>query len=187
MGLSDVLRMVAPLLLFPLVVGCADVGYRERSTVAHTRYATIENYADEQFLPEQVDDLLEEVAGILNVDLSSSKPKVRVMVMSSGRISDLYRQIVTVAPHGADARALYLPGANFVAIPYFSRQILGHELAHYLTDHYLKSTPRRNWERIALMVEDALPGTPRVVTRRSPTPDTTAARMALLPFAVPSN
>jgi len=78
-------------------------------------------------------------------------------------------------------------GSNFVAIPYYSRQILGHELAHYLTDHYLKSTPRRNWERIALMVEDALPDTPRVVTRRLPAPDTTAARMALLPFATPSN
>ena len=89
--------------------------------------------------------------------LLPSTPKVRIMVMSSARIADLYRQIVTVAPHGADARALYLPGANVVAISHYSRTVLGHELAHYLTDHYLKSTPRRNWERIALMVEDALP------------------------------
>jgi hypothetical protein len=89
------------------------------------------------------------------------------MVMPAARIADLYRQVATVAPHGADARALYLPGVNVVAIPYYSRTTLGHELAHYLTDHYLKSTPRQSWERIALMVEDALPGTPRIVARRS--------------------
>jgi hypothetical protein len=78
---------------------------------------------------------------------------------------------VTVPPHGADVRALYFPRASLVAIPHYSRRVLGHELAHYLTDHYLKSTPRRSWERIARMVEDALPDTPRVVARRAPTPD----------------
>ena len=107
------------------------------------------------------------------------------MVMSPGRIADLFRQIVTVAPHGADARALYLPGANLIAIPYYSRSVLGHELAHYLTEHYLKSTPRQSWERIALMVEDALPDTPRVVSRRSPAPDAVALRTVLAPVDHP--
>ena len=32
---------------------------------------------------------------------------------------------------------------------------------------YLKETPGRNWERIAFMVEDALPDTPRAVARRA--------------------
>ena len=129
MGLSDVLRVLAPLVLLPAVLGCADVGYRERSTLAHTRYATVENFGDEHIAAEQIDDLLEEVAEILNVTLSPSTPKVRIMVMSAGRIADLYRQIVTVAPHGADARALYLPGANVVAIsllqPDYSRPRAG--------------------------------------------------------------
>jgi hypothetical protein len=168
LGLSNALRILAPLALFPMVVGCAEVSYRDRSTLSHTRYATVENFGDEQIAAEQIGDLLEEVAEILDVTLSPDKPKVRVMVMPAARIADLYRQVVTVASHGADARALYLPGANLVAIPYYSRTILGHELAHYLTDHYLKSTPRWSWERIALMVEDALPDTPRIVARRSP-------------------
>jgi len=187
MSLSDALRILAPLVLVPAVLGCADVSYRDRSTLTHTRYATVENFGDQQIAAEQVDDLLEEVAEILNVTLNPRTPKVRVMVMPAGRISDLYRQLVTVAPHGTDARALYLPGANVVAIPYYSRTLLGHELAHYLTDHYLKSTPRRNWERIALMVEDALPGTPRIVARRSPAPDDLAARTTLAPLAAPAN
>jgi hypothetical protein len=109
------------------------------------------------------------------------------MVMSASRIADLYRHLVTAAPHGADARALYLPGTNVVAIPYYSRTLLGHELAHYLTDHYVKLTPRRSWERIAVMVEDVLPDTPRIVTRRSPGPDTVAARTLLAPIAAPVN
>jgi hypothetical protein len=76
---------------------------------------------------------------------------------------------VTVLGHGTDARALYFAGANLVVIPYYSRTILGHELAHYLTDQYLKATPRRNWERIAQMVEDALPLT-APVARPAPVP-----------------
>jgi hypothetical protein len=107
--------------------------------------------------------------------------------MPAGRIADLYRQIVTVTAHGADARALYLPGANVVAISHYSRTVLGHELAHYLTDQYLKATPRRDWERIAMMVEDALPETPRTVARRSPAFDVVAARTLLAPIALPAN
>jgi hypothetical protein len=170
-----------------VVLGCAETSYRERSTLAQTRYATVENFGDEQISAEQIDDLLEEVAGILNVTLSPSKPKVRVMVMSAARIADLYRQVVTVAPHGADARTLYLPGANVVAIPYYSRTVLGHELAHYLTDHYLKSTPRRSWERIAVTVQDALPDTPHVAVRKSPAPGAVAARIALALIAASAN
>ena len=186
MGLSRARRIVAPLALLPVVLGCADVAYQERSALTHTRYATVENFGEEQITAEQVDTLLEEVAEILDVTLLPSTPKVRIMVMSSARIADLYRQIVTVAPHGADARALYLPGANVVAISHYSRTVLGHELAHYLTDHYLKSTPRRNWERIALMVEDALPSTPRIVARRAPGADVVATRALLAPPA-PAN
>jgi hypothetical protein len=92
----------------------------------------------------QIGDLLEEVAGILNVTLTPGTPKVRITVVSPGRIADLYRQVVTVPPHGADVRALYFAGVTLVAIPHYSRRALGHELAHYLTDHYLKSTPRRS-------------------------------------------
>ena len=187
MGLSDVFRALAPLVLLPVVVGCADVGYRDRSALDHGRYTTVENFRDEQITAEQVDGLLEEVAEILNVTLSPGTPKVRVMVMPADRIADLYRQVVTVAPHGADARALYLPGASLVAIPYYSRTLLGHELAHYLTDHYLKSTPRRSWERIARMVEDELPDTPRIVARPSPAPDVLAAGTVLVPIAAPAN
>ena len=183
MGLSRVRSIVAPLALLPVVLGCADVTYQDRSALSHTRYAAVENFGDEQITGEQVDSLLEEVAAILDVTLLPSTPKVRIMVMSPGRIADLYRQVVTVAPHGADARALYLPGANVVAISQYSRTILGHELAHYLTDNYLKSTPRWNWERIALMVEDALPSTPPIVARRSPGSDALAARTLLVPIA----
>jgi hypothetical protein len=183
MGLSRVRSIVAPLALLPVVLGCADVSYQERSALSHTRYAAVENFGDEQITAEQVDSLLEEVAAILDVTLLPSTPKVRIMVMPSGRIADLYRQLVTVAPHGADARALYLPGANVVAISHYSRSVLGHELAHYLTDHYLKSTPRGNWERIALMVEDALPSSPRILARRAPGSDALAARPLLGPMA----
>ena len=52
------------------MLGCADVGYRDRSTLAHTRYAAVENFGDEYIAAEQIDDLLEEVADILNVSLS---------------------------------------------------------------------------------------------------------------------
>jgi hypothetical protein len=178
-SLSRAWRIVAPLVLLPVVLGCADVAYRERSSLTHTRYATVENFGEEQITAEQVDTLLEEVAEILDVTLLPSTPKVRIMVMPSGRIADLYRQVAAVTPHGADARALYLPGANVVAISHFSRTVLGHELAHYLTDHYLRSTPRANWERIALMVEDALPSSPRIVARRAPGLEAFAARPAL--------
>jgi hypothetical protein len=50
-----------------------------------------------------------------------------------------------------------------------------------LADQYLKSTPRRNWEHIAIMIEDALPDTPRIVARRAPAPDALTPRTVLAP------
>ena len=187
MCLSQVLRALAPIALLPLIVSCAGVNYRERATISQTRYATIENFSDEEITAEQVDGLLEEVAEILDVRLAPDTPKVRIMVTSPSRIADLYRHVTVVAAHGADAVALYFPGASLVMIPSYDRTILGHELAHYLTDHYLKSTPRRNWERIAHMVEGKLPAAPRFVARRSPAPDTLATQAALAPFAALAN
>jgi hypothetical protein len=182
-GLSRAWKIVAPLALLPVVLGGADVAYGERSALSHTQYAIVENFGEEQITAEQVDTLLEEIAEILDVTLLPSTPEVRIMVMSSARIADLYRQSAMVAPHGADARALYLPGANLVAISHYGRMVLGHELAHDLPDQYLKLSPRRNWERIAVMVEDALPSTPRIKARRTPGADVAATRALLAPPA----
>lgn len=187
MGFSGALRILASLAFLSLIVGCAGLDYRDRSTLSHTRYATVENFGDEQITAEQVDGLLEEVAEILNVTLSPAVPKVRIVVTSSAEIADLYRRIVTVVPHGPDARALYFPGASLVVIPHYDRRILGHELAHYLTDHYLTSTPRRSWERIAHRVEDALPTTSQSVARRAPAPDAPAPQAAVAPLMAPAN
>lgn len=149
---ARILGAFAALAFLPLI-GCAGVEYRERSTLSHTRYATIESYGDVPVLSEQVDRLVEEVATLLNVALDSDKPKVRIIVVAPSRISEIYQQLTMAVPHGVDAAALYLPGANVVLVPSFSRELLGHELAHYVTDHYLKGTPKRDWERIALRVE----------------------------------
>ena len=175
MGLSGFLGVFASIALL-FATGCAGVEYRERSSLVHTRYATIENFGDEEFTAEDVDGLLEEVAELLQVTLRPGVPKVRIMVTSPTRIVEVYRQVVTVSAHGGHARALYLPGASLIMIPSYERSILGHEMAHYLTDHYLKSTPRHNWERIAYMVEDSLPQTARTVARRAPAPDAVAAQ-----------
>ena len=56
----------------------------EHSTLTHTRYATIENFGDEEITAEQVDGLLEEVAEILEVTLRPATPKVRITVRSAG-------------------------------------------------------------------------------------------------------
>ena len=48
-------------------------------------------------------------------------------------------------------------GASLVMISSHGRTILGHDLAHCLTGHYLNSAPRKDWEKIAYMVEDRLP------------------------------
>ncbi len=157
MSLSRALRILAALVVAPLIVGCAGINYREQAEVSQTRYASLENFSDEAISAEQVDGLLEEVAGLLDVTLSPDKPRVRIMVTTPSRIASVYRSVSAIAPHGADAVALYFPGASLVLISSYDRRILGHELAHYLTDHYLKSTPRNRWERIAYDVEDRLP------------------------------
>ena len=184
---SKILGFAALLGALPLIVGCAAVSYRDQATTSQTRYATVENFGDEAITAEQVDGLLEEVADILKVTLEPGKPKVRIMVTSPGRIADLYRRVAAVAPHGSDAVALYVPGASLVMISSYDRTILGHELAHYLTDHYLKSTPRKDWEKIAYMVEDKLPTASRMVARRSPPSDAIAAQVVLTPVGAPAN
>jgi hypothetical protein len=185
--LSVHLRCLALLVLAPLGVGCAGVSYHERSTLVHTRYATVENFGDAAITAEQIDGLLEEVAEILQVGLRPGVPKVRILVTSPARIGDVYQQVVKVAPHGSHARALYVPGASLVLIPYYERGMLGHELAHYLTDHYLKSTSRSRWERLAYMVEDALPAAPRTLTRRQPAPETLSTQAAVVPVVTSAN
>ena len=187
MRLSGRLRCLALLVLTLVVTGCAGVTYRERSTLVHTRYATVENFGDEEITAEQVDGLLEEVAEILQVALRPGVPKVRIQVTTPAQIGGLYRQVVKVAPHGSHARALYVPGANLILIPYYQRGVLGHELAHYLTDHYLKSTPRSRWERLAYIVEDALPVAPRTLARRVPVPAVSNTQAAVVPVLVPAN
>ena len=157
MAFQSTLRIVASLaVVLPIIVGCAGVNYREQSTLTHTYYATVENFGDEEITALQVDGLLEEVAEILDITLDPAKPRVRIVVRSPNYIQAI-AESVAIAGYGSKTRALYLTGANLVVIPYYSRTLLGHELAHYLTDHYLKSTPRRNWEGIARKVEDALP------------------------------
>ena len=43
MSLSRAWKIVAPLALLPVVLGCADVAYQERSALSHTRYAMVED------------------------------------------------------------------------------------------------------------------------------------------------
>ena len=134
------------------LVGCASVGYHSEAVVSHGRFITIENYSTDEITPEQVDGLLAEVAQILGVQLDRKMPKALIIVTNPSRIAGLYR--------GAYAEALYFPGAGVVLVPYFHRTILGHELAHYVTDHYLRQTPRKEWEHLAHMVERMLPSHP---------------------------
>jgi hypothetical protein len=168
MRLSRILGVPLFLACLLVLASCAGISYRDRATVTQTRYATVENFGDEEIAAEQVDGLLEEVADILKVTLDPARPKARIMVTSPSRITELYRRVMTVAPHGADAMAFYLPGASLVVISSYDRLILGHELAHYLTDHYLKATPRRDWEKVAYRVQDALPLTASLAKRAVP-------------------
>ena len=186
MTLFGSLRILASIVaIVPVVAGCAGVSYREESKLSHTRYALIENFGDAEITAEQVDGLLEEVAEILDVELDRSKPKVRIMVRPSGDIAALFRQTTTIAGHGIEARALYFAGATLAVIPFYDRTILGHELAHYLTDHYLKGTPRQHWERIAHKVENALPLSAPVARRTPPTG--VSVRAATVPLGMWAN
>ena len=142
------------------LVGCASVGYHPEAVVSHGRFITIENYSTDEIAPEQVDGLLAEVAQILNVALDPTNPKARILVTDPSQIADIYRATTTSVTFGAAPEALYFPGASVVLIPYFHRTILGHELAHYVTDHYLRQTPREEWEHLAHMVQRMLPSHP---------------------------
>ena len=183
MARSSILHAAALALgAFPILVGCSTVSYKTEPAVSHSHYATIENFSSEAITPEQVDGLLAEVAQILDVQLDPTKPKARIVVTIPTLIADLYRATTGAAPFGADAEGLYFPGASLVLVSYYDRTILGHELAHYLTDHYLKQTPRDKWEAVAHMVERKLPAAETVVAT-APAPMLVAAHVPAGPAA----
>lgn len=154
------IAQVALLLALPLLVGCASLNaYRPEAELLHGRHATIENFGTARIHPAEVDQLLREVAALLAVTLDPAVPPVRIIVTTPDRIARMHGA-GTVAGH-PHAAGLYYPGANLVLVPYFDRALLGHELAHYLTEHYLKA-PRAEWEPIAHTVERRLAFGPRV-------------------------
>ena len=108
------------------------------------------------------------------------------MVRSSGDIATLYRRTVAIAGHGTEARALYFPGANLVVIPYYSRTILGHELA-LLSDRSLSevdTAPSVGADRAQCRGRPA-PSAP--VARRAPAPSGLAVRAMTGPLADQAN
>ena len=140
----------------PILAGCASLNaYRAESVLIHSRFTTIENYANSGIDPEQVDQLLLQVAEILGVRLNPAVPKPRIVVTDPDRIARFYTIESAAFPGHVRAAALYFPGTSLILIPYFDRTYLGHELAHYFSDHYLK-TPRAEWEEIAHAVERRL-------------------------------
>lgn len=141
------------LVLVPLLAGCASLNaYRRDADLLQGRFTTIENYGTEAVDPAQVDHLLLEVAEILGVTLDPAVPRPRIVVTSPGRIARLYSSASATFPGHPRAVALYFPRASLILVPYFDRTLLGHELAHYLTEHYLEA-PRSRWEKIARDVE----------------------------------
>jgi len=173
MALSPILKTVPlGLLALPLLIGCASLdAYRPDAVRLASQYTTIENHATTPIDPEQVDQLLLDVAHILGVQLDPTVPKARIIVTPPDRIASLHRGGAATFPGHSHAIALYFPRASLVLIPYFDRTLLGHELAHYLTDHYLKDAPRAEWEHIAHRVERKLPTVKRPVPK-FPTPPT---------------
>ncbi len=141
------------LLGFPILAGCASLNaYRAESVLIHSRFTTIENYANSWIDSEQVDQLLLQVAEILGVRLDPAVLKPRIVVTDPERIARFYTTESAAFPGHVRAAALYFPGTSLILIPYFDRTYLGHELAHYFSDHYLKA-PRAEWEDIAHSVE----------------------------------
>jgi hypothetical protein len=131
--------------------------------VTHSEFAIIQNFGTAEIDPSTVDALLREVADVLGVTLDRSVRKVRIVVTSPENITGLALAInstpsgkVSALSGGRYVEALYLPKASIALIPYFDRVILGHELAHYVTDHYLTQTPLAQWEAIADRVEHKL-------------------------------
>lgn len=146
-------RVGALIVLLEALVGCAELpSYRPTSVVTASRLTVIENFSTQAIDHEAVDQLLLEVADILDVRLDSAVPPPRIVVTEPGRIAELYDGAVTRWAEHLQAMALYFPGRRLVLIPYFDRTLLGHELAHYLTEYYL-SVPRAQWEPIARNVE----------------------------------
>ena len=138
--------------------------------VTHGQFAIIQNFGAAEIVAAQVDSLLAEVADLLGVALDPSVRKVRIVVTAPDIITALFSSMASTARGNARAEALYVPKTSLVLIPYFDRLILGHELAHYVTEHYLGRTPLAEWEAIAEKVEWKL------LTSRRRQPLTTVAR-----------
>ena len=166
---------ICVLLLLPALIGCAARNtYRLdlAPVVTQGEFSIIQNFGTADIDTPTVDALLLEIAGMLEVTLDRSIRKVRVVVTSPDQISGLALAInstpagkVSAMAPGHYVEALYLPKASIALIPYFDRVMLGHELAHYVTDHYLTQTPLDRWEAIAERVEQKL-----WVTKAVPTP-----------------
>ena len=155
-GVNASRRVGALIFLLGALVGCAGLpSYHQTPVVTASRLTVIENFSTHAIDPEAVDGLLLEVAEILDVRLDSAVPPPRIVVTEPGRIAELYDGAATRWPGDSQAMALYFPGRRLILIPYFDRILLGHELAHYLTEYYL-SVPRTRWEAIALDVERRL-------------------------------
>jgi hypothetical protein len=141
------------------LAGCASLDtYRDHSVRLQSRFSTIESFGVEPIDPQAVDELLLDVAHLLGVELDPAKPKVRILVTRPSRIAALYggQAAAAVTPGHVEAVGLYFPQASLVLVPRFDRALLGHELAHYVTHHYLPDTPRSRWEWIAGRVENRI-------------------------------
>ena len=165
-------------LALPALIGCAGKNtYRldAQPMVTESRFAIIQNFGTAHVESSRVDALVMEVADLLGVRLRDSVRKVRIVVTSPENIAGLALAInstpsgkVSAMSAGRYVEALYVPKASISLIPYFDRVILCHELAHYVTDHYLSHTPLAKWEEIADRVEHKLWMTKPVPA--SPTP-----------------
>jgi hypothetical protein len=154
----------------PAPVGWASLDtYRDHSVRLRSRFATIESFGVEPIDPQVVDELLLDVAHLLGVKLDPAKPKVRILVTRPSRIAALYGGHAAAAamPGHVEAVGLYFPQASLVLVPRFDRALLGHELAHYVTHHYLPDAPRSTWEWLAGQVEN------RIVAYQRPAPGPT--------------
>ena len=154
------------LLILPALIGCATKNtYRLNlePVVTQSQFAIIQNFGTADIDPSKVDALLGEVADMLGVTLDPSVRKLRIVVTAPENIAGLALAVnstpsgnVSAMSPGRYVEALYLPKVSVALIPYFDRVTLGHELAHYVTDHYLRGTPLAQWEPIADRVEQKL-------------------------------
>jgi hypothetical protein len=159
LGRRSVLAGALGALALSTLVGCASIDtYRDHSVRLQSRFSTIESFGVEPIDPAAVDELLLDVAHLLGVELDPAKPKVRILVTRPSRIASLYdgQAAAAALPGHAQAIGLYFPQASLVLVPRFDRALLGHELAHYVTHHYLPDAPRSKWEWIASRVENRI-------------------------------